>query len=135
VWRSRYHAQLSRFLEHYPMERVLLLEQDELLNDRQATLERVFAFLGARQGVWRESFNEPRLETSARRRRTRLGVYAANRLPVRYWRKIRDRRPFSKPFEQEPMPDDLRTELEDLLRDDVVAFRELTGREFASWSV
>ena len=34
VWRSRYHAQLTRFLEHYPMERILLLEQDELLKDR-----------------------------------------------------------------------------------------------------
>ena len=135
VWRSRYHAQLTRFLEHYPMERILLLEQDELLNDRKATLERVFRFLGAREDVWRESFNEPRLETSARRRRTRLGVYAANRLPVRWWRKIRDRRPFSKPFEQEALDDGLRVELEDLLRDDVAAFRELTGRSFETWSI
>jgi Sulfotransferase domain len=135
VRRSRYHEQLTKFLEHYPMERILLLEQDELLGDRKATLERVFAFLGARENVWRESFNEPRLETAARRRRTRLGVYAANRLPIRWWRKIRDRRPFSKPFVQPEMEDSLREELEDMLRDDAAAFRELTGRRFESWSI
>ncbi len=58
------------------------------------------------------------------------GVFAANRLSVRWWRKIRDRRPFSKPFVQAPLEDDLRAELEDMLRDDVAAFRELTGRTF-----
>ena len=135
IRRSRYHEQLTRFLEYYPMEQILLLEQDELLNDRRATLQRVFAFLGARENVWRESFNEPRLETAARRRRTRLGVVAADRLPIRWWRKIRDRRPFSTPFEQQPMDDDLRAEVSGLLRDDAAAFRKLTGRPFASWSV
>jgi hypothetical protein len=135
VWRSRYHEQLTKFLGLYPMERILLLEQDELLSDRKATLRRVFAFLGAREDVWRDSFNEPRLETSARRRRTKLGVYAADRLPIRWWRKIRDHRPFSKPFVQEQMEDSLRDELADLLRDDVAAFRELTGRRFENWSI
>ena len=135
IRRSRYHEQLSRYLEHYPMERILLLEQDELRSDRRATLQRVFAFLGARENVWRAAFTEPRLETSARRRRTRLGVYAANRLPIRWYRKVRDRRPFSKPFVQPEMGDELRAELADLLRDDVAAFRELTGRRFENWSV
>lgn len=135
VDRSRYHHQLSRFLEHYPMERILLLEQEELLNDRRATLERVFGFLGAREDVWKPAFNEERLETSTRRRRTRLGVYAANKLSPRWWRKVRDNRLFSKPFEQEPLPDDVRAKLEDELREDAARFRELTGREFAGWSV
>ena len=31
IARSCYHAQLTRFLEHYPMERILILEQDELM--------------------------------------------------------------------------------------------------------
>jgi hypothetical protein len=59
----------------------------------------------------------------------------ARRLKPRYWRRIRDRRPFTAPYEQEPMPADLRAEVAARLSDDVAAFRELTGRPFADWSI
>lgn len=135
VARSRYHLQLSRFLEHYPIEQVMVIEQDELLSDRRETLRRVFGFLGASEDVWRDAFSEPRLETSARRRRTRLGTVVANRVRVRTWRRVRDRWPFSRPFEHPDMDDGLRAELTELLRDDIARFRELTGRDFGHWSV
>ena len=133
--RSMYHLQLSRFLERYPMERVLLLEQHELRDDRRETLRRVYGFLGVDADYWRDAFNEPRLESATRGRRTRLGAFAARRLKPRYWRRIRDLRMFAAPYEQNPMPDDLRVEVVARLRDDVAAFRELTGRPFADWSV
>jgi hypothetical protein len=135
VTRSMYHLQLTRYLEHFPMERVLLLEQEELFNERRETLQRVYRFLGVDDTVWRESFNTPRLESAARGRRTRLGAFAAKRLSPRRWRKIRDRRPFTKPYVQPPMEDDLRAELAAMLRDDVAAFRGLTGRRFETWSI
>ncbi len=133
--RSMYHLQLSRFLEHYPIERILLLEQEELRTDRRETLRRIYRFLGVDQDVWRESFKTPRLESATRGRRTRLGAFAAKRLSPRHWRRIRDRRPFTKPYEQGPLDDELRAELADRLRDDVAAFRELTGRRFETWSI
>ena len=135
VDRSRYHLQLTQFLEHYPIDRVLLLEQDELLNERRETLGRVYRFLGVDEEVWRESFNTPKLESAARGRRTRLGAFAAKRLSPRRWRKVRHLRVFQAPYEQPPMAADLRAELEDMLRDDAAAFRELTGRRFATWSI
>jgi hypothetical protein len=135
VTRSRYHLQLSRYLEHYAGDRILILEQSELLEDRRETLRRVFRFLGAREDVWRKAFAEQRLETSSRRRRTWLGVQVAGRVKVRTWRRLRDHWPFSRPFEQPVMDDDLRAELADLLRDDIAGFRELTGRSFDTWSV
>ncbi len=133
--RSRYFHQLSRFLEHYPMEQILLLEQDELKNERRETIKRVFEFVGAPSDHWRPSYDLPKLETAARRRRSALGAYAAKKLPVRHFRKVRDRRPFSKPWVQPPLEDDLRAEIEDQLRADAAKFRELTGREFANWSI
>jgi Sulfotransferase domain len=135
VSRSQYHLQLTQFLEHYPMERILVLEQDELLSDRRQTLERVYEFLGVDKGFWRKTFNEPRLETARRGRRTRLGVFAANRVPPRVWRKLKHRRLFAKPYEKPELDDAFRAELADILRDDVAAFRELTGRRFESWSL
>jgi hypothetical protein len=135
VTRSRYHLQLSRFLGHYPFERLMVIEQDELLSDRRETLRRVFGFLGVREDIWRDAFSEPRLETATRRRRTPLGALVANRVRVRTWRRIRDRWPFSRPFEHVEMDGGLRAELTALLGDDIARFRELTGRDFASWSV
>jgi Sulfotransferase domain len=133
--RSRYYAQLTRFLEHYPMERILILEQDELMNDRRATLRRVFGFIGVNEDFWRDNFETPKLETSTRWRRTRLGAVAAERLPMKWWRRIRNRRPFAFPFEQPEIDEQLHAELAARLKDDIERFRELTGRPFESWSV
>ncbi len=133
--RSRYNVQLARFLEHYPRERILVLEQSELYGDRRATLERVFEFIGVRTNVWRQTFEEPRLETAARRRKTLLGRYVSRRVSPRVWRRMRHRWPLSRPFEHPPMPDDLRAELAAILRDDIAEFREMTGRSFEGWSV
>jgi hypothetical protein len=135
VTRSRYHMQLSRFLERYPMERILILEQDELLSQRRPTLKRVFGFVGVRENVWRETFKEERLETSARRRKTLAGAFAARHISPRMWRRVRHRWPLSKPFEHPDMDEELRAEVAELVREDIARFRELTGRDFASWSV
>jgi hypothetical protein len=135
VARSLYHTQISRFLEHYPMERILIIEQNELYSERRKTLRRVFAFVGTNESVWRATFKEPRLETSARRRKTRLGAFAARNVSPRMWRRMRHRWPMSSPFEHPEMPEGVRAELADLVRDDVNRFRELTGRRFEEWSV
>jgi Sulfotransferase domain len=135
IARSRYYTQLTRFLEHYPMDRILILEQDELMNDRRATLRRVFRFIGVDEGFWRENFETLKLESSTRWRRTPLGVRAAERLPMRWWRRFRNHRPFAFPFEQPEIDDELRAELAARLEDDIGKFRELTGRPFANWSV
>lgn len=135
VARSRYHHQLSRFLEHYTLDRILVLEQAELFTNRRETLRRVFRFLEVREDVWRDAFDERRLETSTRRRRTPLGAFVASRVRVRTWRRLRGRWPFSRPFEHPHVDGDLRARLAGLLADDAARFRELTGREFADWSI
>lgn len=135
IARSRYHHQLSLFLQHFPSEQILVLEQDELSHDRRETLPRVFRFLGVRDDIWREAFDKRRLESSTRRRRTALGNQVARRVSMKTWRGIRDRRLFSKPFDRPEMPDELRAQIAELLRDDITKFRELTGRSFENWSM
>ena len=135
ITRSRYHLQLKRFLEHFPPERVMVLEQSELLADRRETLAMIWRWLGVRDDVWNEKFDVKRLESSTRRRKTLLGFFVSARIPQRHWRRIRDRWPFSRPFHHTPLDNDLRASLADLLREDAQRFRELTGRPFAEWSV
>jgi hypothetical protein len=117
------------------MSRVLVLDQDEMLANRRMTLRWTFRFLEVDDGFWHRRFKSLALETASRRRRTPLGVLAANRLPARAWRRIRDYPPFSFPFEHSELSDELRTELAERLRDDIASFRELTGRRFKTWSI
>ncbi len=133
--RSSYAMQLERFLEYYPLSQILILDQDELLGRRRETLRWVFRFLGIDDGFWHRRFKTLSLETANRRRRTPLGVFLADRLPPRLWRRVRARPPFSYPFEHTAMDDELRAELAAALGPDLARCRELTGRRFAKWSV
>jgi hypothetical protein len=133
--RSKYHLQLTRFLDHYPLERIMVIEQDELLNDRRETLRRVFNFVGVRDNVWRDTYSEPRLETAARRRKTPLGAFMVRHVSPKMWRRMRHHWPLSLPFDHPEMEADLRAEVADRLRDDAARFRELVGRPFEGWSV
>lgn len=46
IARSRYHLQVTRYLEHFPREQLLLLTTEALRDDPGATLSQVYAFLG-----------------------------------------------------------------------------------------
>jgi Sulfotransferase domain len=140
--RSRYFLQLEQYLSHYPLERILVVAQEELLADRAATIRRVFEFLGVDA-----SFGDPRFErimhpTSHRRRKTRLlssleqialraGVpksltfQAQRRLPY----------PFARRLERPQPSDSLRQSLIRELEGDVKRLREVTGQEFPHWCV
>jgi Sulfotransferase domain len=135
VARSRYHYQLTRFLEHYPRERILVVDQEELLRKRRPTLKEVWRFLGVRENVWRESFRVKRLQSSSRRRKTWLGYVVSQRVSHRTWRRLRERYPFSKPFDQTGLDERTRDTLEEMLREDARRLRERTGKPFEHWSV
>lgn len=46
VARSRYHLQISRYLEHFDPAQILLVTSEALRDDRMATMARIFGFLG-----------------------------------------------------------------------------------------
>lgn len=43
---SRYWTQLSRYLDQFPADCILVVDSDELRGRRRETLQRIFAFLG-----------------------------------------------------------------------------------------
>ncbi|MDQ3572081.1 MAG: sulfotransferase [Actinomycetota bacterium] len=135
LWRSRYHHQLSLWLDHYPLERILVLSQDELRGNRRPTLKSVWRFLGVRENVWRESFRIKRLQTKDLRRLTALGRLVQDRVSGPRWRSLRRYPLFTRPFEPPELDPGLRSQVADLLREDAARFRELTGMAFDEWSV
>jgi hypothetical protein len=126
--RSRYHAQLSRYLEHFSAEQILVVDADELRDDRMRVLRDAHRFLGVatdhRSLHHRRKFNQGRYHVLApvpgpRRLRRELGRAMAVLSP---------RRP-------PEVSEALRAWIADQLREDAQRFRELTGRGFAHWSV
>jgi hypothetical protein len=141
--RSRYWTQVSAYLEHYPPSRILVIEMEDLAQDRAATLRKVFAFLDVDPEV---ALPDLRLNRSDRKRvKTRAGAWiersplgrGIDALPQ--WLEWKAERylywPFSRRIERPALSGRDRAELAELLREDANRFREFAGREFADWCV
>jgi hypothetical protein len=141
--RSQYAMQLQRFLNFYPREQVLVLDQADLLKRRRETLPKVFEFVGADPDFWHPGFDRERHKTSRKTRATRaaLALERASStrfgriVPPKFWIGLDSRRPFRKPIERPDVREALPAETLAALREDAERLRELTGRDFADWSI
>jgi hypothetical protein len=142
---SRYATQLDWFCEHYDDAQILVLDQRDLREDRAATLDRVFAFVGVGELPDRSGLAEVHNAREEKVWLNRFGLWLgdlgvarplrdrARRLPGPIWRSLR--RMASRPPEV-PEPDPvLRAELEAYLREDADRLRARTGRSFDHWSL
>ena len=143
VVRSQYHMQLQRFLAHYPLERVLVIEQEELRSAPAETLRRVFEFAGADPDFSHPHFGSERHQTARKTRASRLAVRlerlshtrAGRVLPKNIWLALDEKLPLRRPIERPQVRAALGPEVLRVLREDGERLRELTGRELASWSI
>jgi hypothetical protein len=141
---SLYATQLELYLQVFPQERLLVLEQGDLLADRRSVLAEIFRFLEV-DDVDSERFHEE-LGTSRERRvypraYTRMlgpTLPAAVRWiprPVRHSLRLRVERLLWPPLKPTAITDDLRARLEERYAGEAARLRELTGRSFSNWSV
>jgi hypothetical protein len=56
--RSRFHARLTPYLEHFPYEQVHVVVQERLLRDRRAELAQVYARVGADPHWWSDELDQ-----------------------------------------------------------------------------
>lgn len=141
--RSRYFMQLERFLEHYRREQILVLEQDDLRDRREVTLRQVFEFVGVDPEFDHRSFNVVRHRTARKRRASRAGMKVqewsrtpwGKRVPKVLWNYAEAGLRLSRPIERPNLRDQLPGDVLEALREDALRLRELTGRDFASWSI
>lgn len=142
---SRYATQLTKWLEHFPLEGFEFVEMGELGTDPAGTLSRVARFLGV----------DDTLDFSAARERLNVGEdkqeYSRAALRLRNSRLLRlvyklppetrerllapVRRVFARPMPRPQLDDGVRTRLAELLAPEAEEFRRITGRDFAGWSV
>jgi hypothetical protein len=141
--RSHYYTQLQQFLRRYPREQIMLLEQEELRTRRLETLRRVFEFIGVDPGFSHARFSAERHATARKTRATplamrleRIGETSRGRVvPAPFWRAVGGLFPFRQTIEVPDVRAALPAEALRSLREDAERLCELTGREFASWSI
>ncbi len=141
---SFYALQLEQYLEHFPQEQIMVIDQADLLAARQATLREIFAFLSVDDSFISPKFDEE--VNTGRERRTysnfivlvRLAQASPlQRLPRRFRLAMRHavEGVVSRPLEPPALDEDLRLKLQELYADDVARLRHLTGKTFTTWSV
>jgi Sulfotransferase domain len=141
---SRYAMQIDQYLEHFPLERILVVKSEDLRVEREPTLERIFTFLGVDPDLMREV---PRREYGKGQdhRRTRRPVDAALRHVPGYHvlanvspepLKVLKRRLTTEQTVSRPsISSSLRQEFEGVLRDDVRRLRGYIREEFDGWGI
>lgn len=142
---SSYATQLERYLEHFPRERILIVDADDMRRDRAATLRRVFGFAGVDETASAPSFSRELNVAAGTVRRNRAGNAVASALAqtlgTERAERVRNRlpeplkRPFTRTLEPPCVEGDLRRRLVQVLGPEVERLRQLTGQSFAGWSL
>lgn len=139
---SRYATQLELWLEHFPSERILVLDQEDLRRNREGALRRIFEFLGVEArvpaNVDRE-FNVTRVKERLTPAGARMSFFlqpVTRRLPEGAREAVlRSRLIRAEKIGTPALGDDLRALLKDELAEEAARFRALTGMAFEDWSV
>lgn len=142
---SFYAAQLDLYLQHFPAERILVIDQDELLKDRRATLCRIFAFLAVDDDFYCARFDEELLKSNERHtypprfaRFVELTVVPLSQwIPAaaRRWLRRTGERVLLRPLQTPALDGDLGLRLRELFAQDAERLRAITGKAFPTWSV
>lgn len=139
-----YALQLDQYLSHFPQERILVVDQADLLADRHATMREIFAFLSVDDSFVSPGFDEEILTAEGHRTYSKLVILMAwlrttplLKLPrgTRVFVRQLLERMVSQPLEVSTLDDDLRCQLQELYATDVRRLRELTGMSFSRWSL
>lgn len=145
VGHSLYATQIELYLSHFSQDRMLVLDQAELLADRRSTLREIFAFLLVNDTIDSSRFDDE-LNTIREHRIYPPGYKRLLRpvwpAPVRWIpRSVRHpirrsvERAFMRPVRKTDLDEETRGRLEERYRGEVERLRALTGKSFSSWSI
>lgn len=145
---SRYALQIDQYVPYVPRDKLLVVQSEDLQNERVATLGRVFRFLGVDEGwtppaIDREFYrsSDRRMNPSLRRRIRRIpqvrrmAMYAPGAVK-RLKHTLTEGLPTAElDVDRASVSEDLRQALQDILREDVARLRQYLGDDFHGWGV
>jgi hypothetical protein len=145
ICHSRYASQLELYLSHFPQERMLVIDQADLLADRRSTLRKIFAFLSVDDTFASSRFDQELFRSSERRASpsgySRFVEHVV--APLTQWIPLHTRRSLRRsverilwpPLQTTALDETLRMSLEELYAGEVERLRALTGQGFPTWSI
>jgi hypothetical protein len=130
--------QLRQFLRFYQAERMLIVDADDLLNDRARTMSRIFKFLDVNDRFRDEGFSDL-YNTSTSKRRASLFTKALRRIPGasqlashRLLLRVLGKTTGAKTG-RPVVSAAVSSRLLDYYSDDIDALERFVGRRFRSW--
>jgi hypothetical protein len=142
---SLYATQIELYRQHFPAGQMLVVDHGELLGDRASTLRRIFSFLGVDPDASQVESEEKLLDSAEWRTYSPeyLGFvnrYVAPRVqwvPRGFRRSVRQtvERVLYPPLETPTLDGEVGERLRAAYAEEAGRLRQLTGLEFASWSV
>jgi hypothetical protein len=141
---SRYAWQLDQYLEFFDPDRICVLTSEALKADREATLARLFRFIGVDDREVPASIGEERGRTETKR--TRRAVWRHLR-GNRLYRAVVDRTPvavrragerlLTRPVDLDAgvLPAGRAAELRASFHDDVARLKPFVGPDFDGWGI
>lgn len=143
---SRYATQIDRYLEHFDREQLFVVVSEDLRDDREATLRRLFEFLGVDPAIVPPTAEREFNRTDRKLRQPRAALRLARRVPGAgsLWRRAPDRvKAFGHRFgtravmrEQEwELSGQVRAWLEETLREETRRLRKHLGPGFHCWGL
>jgi hypothetical protein len=146
VMASRYAYQLDRWRSVFPGERILVMDQRELLTERGSALRRAFEFVGVDPDFTTPAFDVLHNERARKLQVNRFGWWLHDRGQLVRARHASRRvlpdalreplkRLVARPAETPELDPDLRAKLERHLHEDAERLRAFTGQSFDHWSV
>jgi hypothetical protein len=145
LWPSLYASQLDQYLREFSHERIMVIDQADLLADRRGTLRQIFSFLSVKPGVDSARFDD--VLSSSREWRAYSPRYSrfVDRFvaPATKWVPRGVRRAARRSLESRLWPevgtptvdDDLLGRLHELYAGEAQRLRALTGKSFPTWAV
>lgn len=144
---SRYAHQIEQYLQWFPLEQLLIIKTEDLHRDRQAVTRRLYGFLGVDPN-WNPPNIQKHFNTSVDKRVSRFPLLrreTLRRIPgyQRVSPYIPDSlkgtltRPLTTTFDVKHgiVSPELRSRLEDRLREDVARLRAYIGDDFDGWGI
>ena len=134
---SKYYYQLEQFLEFYKKENILVIESESLELDANASLVRVFEFLGL-DALYDPGVVERKFHASSEKKvASKVERYFLSRGANRYMKA--GVRVLASPFQKTVSKPKLSKEEIDIINDalfeDIEKLRAFSGLEFSGWSL
>jgi hypothetical protein len=143
---SRYHYQISQYLEYYSWENICVIESERLRNERMKTVAEIFEFIGVKPDVTEEQVRPEHHKSEEKQRTTGAVEFLIHTNVGRTLKSIgkaivpsslveHGKELLWRDARKPKVSQEIRGCVREFLKEDVEQLRRLTGNEFASWSL